>query len=668
MVPFQIIVALLSFIRQSEGIRLRTVTQPGDDLDLFSRDRLDMTSLQNSISTILESRDRGFKILQATISLLALASSRIPQNDLSEHQLSTMSAFTGLTAQFVDHVLVKSLHDARSRSNPLSSNQNADPFWPELAQQNNWMKSSNNENLSLHQLTGMNELDCQIHFTGNVTELPHWIQSGKNVNSGVTVRHGTIFPTSEEELTTIIKNAMPGTLIPVGTGHSLGYALEPCKSDATFLSLWNWKDVKIDRCKKTMRVGAGVTVGDVVPTLVDLGLALPTFIYLKEVTLVGLVLSQAQGMGQSQHRTSLASYVTEAVVMNGKGEKKTVQTSTELGGAWLGSMGDLGTVLELEFALEPDSWSVEVCEVQHDLATGLGKSGLGTHEDVDVMTTYFFDPAFPPLVLCKIVARSNDFETIQSIPGMEHLNESHYDQEAIDQEAFAIWQMKDRNFETWVVLDEVIAMMMKQMSWAEKNEIWTFLGLPVEPTKTVRWTSLELKKTWTGLTAENHPIWSGFYFFEPADAIISLEKLREIRTSLELGISIHQGHVVRAFADHKKLPIGRNESDATELFMISMADPVKFEQFVEKFACAVVCELGITNFAFHYAELFPKALLSMTEIQFPDRDRVALFKSIEAEEDPIDKFSTVFLQELDKRREETASDRMCTYCAPHLRA
>lgn len=628
------------------------------------------------VPEILASKNtRVSRALTAMITLAHVTAlpESVPLSAFSRKEWSMFQQFASTTAKYVDKSLLKDLQSSIDQG--LMSNVDANVDIPLLKdfQSSIDQGAMTEANLSTAEDQLSNPAEdlirnfrvyqkassgCVVSFEGNKTKLPKWIRKGKSAvkktDDIIKSRNKvTLFPESEEELISIIKNAPPHSLIPVGTANSLGYSLASTATGTiNMISVWNFKSVNIDWCKKSLRVGGGVAVKDVASTIVQFNLTLPAWSSSKEVTFAGLVTNEVIGEMQGQPRKSISNFLREMTVINGKGERKVINPRTEEGGAWLLSLGALGMIVEMEFELSQDFVTLETVRGEDDDFKGLHESRLDYLDPLgkDVIAVANFDPLLPALIIYETVQRSYDTEDLHGYKGP-------IDSE-LDADAMASDKMKEDNQQIYSIMDRFTKYVMKIPGI--KVRVRKFMKIPRSPKVQLRSASEAMLSTFAGDINKNCPLWLGI-FLEPKDVWLAFKKLRKLRYKEKPHVWIRQALIMRAFTSDVNPALLGHEHNSTQFMIFSWSQPKRFERWATRYLCALVCELNITNIELSWSSVVPIKLVSMPEIKYPTKNRVERFKAIEAREDPDQKFTTALSEAVAKRLEPETS--MCSYCS-----
>ncbi len=161
-------------------------------------------------------------------------------------------------------------------------------------------------------------------------------------------------PNDINDIKNIIKNSKSKSLIPRGLGRSYGDVAQ--LKDKNIIELSNFKDIKIFNEKSTLKVGAGVSISEILEFIVPKGFFLPVTPGTKYITIGGAIASDVHG--KNHHKDgSFANYIEEIKLIDGLGNKKVLtpsdqnKTFVEQFWATIGGMGLTGIIYEATFKL-----------------------------------------------------------------------------------------------------------------------------------------------------------------------------------------------------------------------------------------------------------------------------------------------------------------------------
>ncbi|KRE31119.1 FAD-binding protein [Agromyces sp. Soil535] len=194
--------------------------------------------------------------------------------------------------------------------------------------------------------------------------------SGTNWAGNVVYRARELAqPTTLDELRAVVVRS--AAVRPLGSRHSFNRIAD---SDGVQVSLGAMPGtVEIDGDRRVVRVGGGLTYGQVAPMLASAGWALPNLASLPHISIAGAVQTGTHGSGA--RNPSLAQSVIGMEIMRADGEIETLgRDHPELDAHRVG-LGALGIVTATELAIEP---AFDVAQAVH---TGLPWDAAEEHFD-----------------------------------------------------------------------------------------------------------------------------------------------------------------------------------------------------------------------------------------------------------------------------------------------
>jgi len=111
------------------------------------------------------------------------------------------------------------------------------------------------------------------------------------------------------------------------------------------------KTIEVDETKKTVRVAAGLTYGELAPVLHDLGWALNNLASLPHISIAGSVSTGTHGSGIKNH--SLANQVLSLDLVTAEGELRHIDRTNPAFSALVVGLGLGGIVYQYELKIEP---------------------------------------------------------------------------------------------------------------------------------------------------------------------------------------------------------------------------------------------------------------------------------------------------------------------------
>ena len=155
-------------------------------------------------------------------------------------------------------------------------------------------------------------------------------------------------PESVEEVQQVVKSC--SQVKALGTRHSFN---EISDSDHDQISLWNLKEMELDRKSRTVTVGSGVAYGQVAPYLQRHGYALHNLASLPHISVAGARSTATHGSGIKNG--NLATVVSALEMVTADGELITLSREKD-GERFQGAvvdLGGIGVVTKLTLDVEP---------------------------------------------------------------------------------------------------------------------------------------------------------------------------------------------------------------------------------------------------------------------------------------------------------------------------
>ncbi len=181
--------------------------------------------------------------------------------------------------------------------------------------------------------------------------------SGWGLNKWAKVN--TFTPKNLEELVDFIKEANTGSILVRGSGRTYGDAAQI--DGQNIINLENFKKIKFNSLNKTLTVGGGVTLREIIKEIVPQGFFLPVVPGTSNITVGGAVASDIHGKNHYQDG-SFGNHIIKISLIDGNGYVQElspfVENQKEKFWATVGGMGLTGVIYEVNINLLPISSSL----------------------------------------------------------------------------------------------------------------------------------------------------------------------------------------------------------------------------------------------------------------------------------------------------------------------
>ena len=170
-----------------------------------------------------------------------------------------------------------------------------------------------------------------------------------------------INPKDIEELKNIFSISKKESILARGLGRSYGDSAQ--LKNGTLLKLTEFKDIKLDKEKSEITVGAGVSFDEILRYIIPLGFFLPVVPGTRYITLGGAIASDVHG--KNHHKDgSFGNFVKKILILNSSSEILEIgpdypysEEKIEMFWATVGGLGLTGIILEATFSLKKISTS-----------------------------------------------------------------------------------------------------------------------------------------------------------------------------------------------------------------------------------------------------------------------------------------------------------------------
>ena len=184
-----------------------------------------------------------------------------------------------------------------------------------------------------------------IHGWGKTNTVGVYIQTPKNL----------------EEIKDIIKKSKRESVLARGLGRSYGDSAQLEKG--TILKLTEFKQIKLNKERSELTVGAGVSFDEILKYIVPLGFFLPVVPGTKFITLGGAIASDVHG--KNHHKDgSFGNFLKRVLILNSSSEIIEIgpnhpfsKDEIEMFWATVGGLGLTGIIIEATFSLKKISTS-----------------------------------------------------------------------------------------------------------------------------------------------------------------------------------------------------------------------------------------------------------------------------------------------------------------------
>lgn len=176
-----------------------------------------------------------------------------------------------------------------------------------------------------------------------------------------TVRVDIKTPKNLEEINDIIEKSARESILPRGLGRSYGDSAQLEKG--TILKLTEFKQIKLNKERSELTVGAGVSFDEILRYIVPLGFFLPVVPGTKFITLGGAIASDVHG--KNHHKDgSFGNFLKRVLILNSSFEVLEIgpnhpfsEGEIEMFWATVGGLGLTGIIIEATFSLKKISTS-----------------------------------------------------------------------------------------------------------------------------------------------------------------------------------------------------------------------------------------------------------------------------------------------------------------------
>jgi xylitol oxidase len=162
---------------------------------------------------------------------------------------------------------------------------------------------------------------------------------------------GVASPRTVDEVQTLVADAAPGSLRPLGTRHSFSAIADTTGVLISSAGFADSSDIRVSDDRTSVTTPAGIRYGDLARVLEADGLALANLASLPHISVAGAVATGTHGSGVANG--SLATSVRAVEFVDGTGELVTLRRGEpDFAGAVV-ALGALGFVTRLELDIEP---------------------------------------------------------------------------------------------------------------------------------------------------------------------------------------------------------------------------------------------------------------------------------------------------------------------------
>jgi len=547
------------------------------------------------------------------------------------------------------------------------------------------------------------EPDCStVEWEANATDTPCWLlgtckdnelQEGIGVSGDKSNTRGNIHwkgrllqPTSLDELVQVIKNNSK-FVIP-GAGHSQGGTLAPGQNDAILLSLWKgFRHVKLDSCRLEITVQPGVAHFDIASTLNLHKVSMPTWLYDKGFSIIGLVSSNAIGLGAGQTNAAISEYVQSMKVVNGKGEVKNYRKDGHEGRAWVSAVGELGVIVELTMDVVPDFYDVQSCNNYASLEEATQALDLtnanfpGTYLPWnDAHGTNFL---YPAIDVCGSLNRSFvragppwGYDKECSNPTAVHVDFDPAMRAMKIMRHFPVQQASLVNMGAQLqknpeLLKKSYPQILKQFS---KFMLPDFPFHPEKGAISCMQSSQLMGDQSQWNLPEFQPIWMEL-FFPPSGILHFQAKMRQTMNE----VIAESPWIWAMWARKSVCPpprpyLAQGTEDSIRAVILgfgagfekpgSTKDKTVVHNYFKRLACNMQCEAPIVPItSYHLGCYFPMDLMDAADIEFPSLSNLQDFFDVENKEDPENKFETLVGNAYRSKISNMLSNRTGTLCS-----